>query len=246
MSKNIIILDETNYFLYNLEASIEKGMKIRTILIKFTTDIRQSEIPAFRGAINAVLEEKHSILFHNHTDDGLRYSYPLIQYKRIGGKAAIMCVGEGTEVIGEFFSRQELSLQIGKRSIVCEVDEIVAKYHNITITEELIPYRIRKWLPFNSENYETYMKAKGIVEKYQILEKIMTGNILSMAKGLEMTIETPLCVKLEEIIDTYNITFKGIKMMSFDLDFMANITMPDFLGLGKGVSHGFGNITSRK
>lgn len=244
MSKNIIILDETNYFLYNLEASIEKGMKIRTILIKFTTDIRQSEIPAFRGAINAVLEEKHSILFHNHTDDGLRYSYPLIQYKRIGGKAAIMCVGEGTEVIGEFFSRQELSLQIGKRSIVCEVDEIVAKYHNITITEELIPYRIRKWVPFNSENYETYMKAKGIVEKYQILEKIMTGNILSMAKGLEMTIETPLCVKLEEIIDTYNVTFKGIKMMSFDLDFMANITIPDFLGLGKGVSHGFGNITN--
>lgn len=246
MSKNIIILDETNYFLYNLEASIEKGMKIRTILIKFTTDIRQSEIPAFRGAINAVLEEKHSILFHNHTDDGLRYSYPLIQYKRIGGKAAIMCVGEGTEVIGEFFCRQELSLQIGKRSIVCEVDEIVAKYHNITITEELIPYRIRKWLPFNSENYETYMKAKGIVEKYQILEKIMTGNILSMAKGLEMTIETPLYVKLEEIIDTYNVTFKGIKMMSFDLDFMANITIPDFLGLGKGVSHGFGNITNRK
>lgn len=244
MSKNIIILDETNYFLYNLEASIEKGMKIRTFLIKFTAEIRQSEIPLFRGAINAILEENHSILFHNHTDDGFRYSYPLIQYKRIGGKAAIMCVGEGTEVIGEFFSRQELSLQIGKRSIVCEVDEIVAKYHNITITEELIPYRIRKWLPFNSENYETYMKAKGIVEKYQILEKIMTGNILSMAKGLEMTIETPLCVKLEEIIDTYNITFKGIKMMSFDLDFMANITMPDFLGLGKGVSHGFGNITN--
>mgnify|MGYP003549055652 CR=1 FL=1 len=100
------------------------------------------------------------------------------------------------------------------------------------------------FFPFNSENYETYMKAKGIVEKYQILEKIMTGNILSMAKGLEMTIETPLCVKLEEIIDTYNVTFKGIKMMSFDLDFMANITMPDFLGLGKGVSHGFGNITN--
>lgn len=221
-------------------------MKIRTFLIKFTAEIRQSEIPLFRGAINAILEENHSILFHNHTDDGFRYSYPLIQYKRIGGKAAIMCVGEGTEVIGEFFSRQEISLQIGKRSIVCEVDEIVAKYHNITITEELIPYRIRKWLPFNSENYETYMKAKGIVEKYQILEKIMTGNILSMAKGLEMTIETPLCVKLEEIIDTYNVTFKGIKMMSFDLDFMANITMPDFLGLGKGVSHGFGNITSRK
>ena len=219
-------------------------MKIRTFLIKFTAEIRQSEIPLFRGAINAILEENHSILFHNHTDDGFRYSYPLIQYKRIGGKAAIMCVGEGTEVIGEFFSRQELSLQIGKRSIVCEVDEIVAKYHNITITEELIPYRIRKWVPFNSENYETYMKAKGIVEKYQILEKIMTGNILSMAKGLEMTIETPLCVKLEEIIDTYNITFKGIKMMSFDLDFMANITMPDFLGLGKGVSHGFGNITN--
>ena len=246
MSNNIIILYETNYFLYNLVASIEKGMKIRTILIKFTTDIRQSEIPAFRGAVNSVLEKNHSILFHNHTDDGLRYSYPLIQYKRIGGKAAIVCVGEGTEAIGEFFSKQNFPLLIGKRNVICEVDEIITKNHEIAITKELMPYRIRKWLPFNSENYENYMKSNGIVEKYQMLEKIMTGNILSMAKGLKITIEKPLCVKLEEIIDSYNVTFKGIKMMYFDLDFMANITIPDFVGLGKGVSHGFGNTTSRK
>ncbi|MBE6325690.1 MAG: hypothetical protein E7077_01310 [Bacteroidales bacterium] len=221
-------------------------MKIRTFLIKFTAEIRQSEIPLFRGAINAILEENHSILFHNHTDDGLRYSYPLIQYKRIGDKAAIVCVGEGTDAIGEFFNKQEFSLQIGKRNVNCEVDEIITKHHEIAITKELMPYRIRKWLPFNSENYENYMKSNGIVEKYQMLEKIMTGNILSMAKGLKITIETPLCVKLEEIIDSDNVTFKGIKMMCFDFDFMANITIPDFIGVGKGVSHGFGNITSRK
>lgn len=220
-------------------------MKIRTILIKFTTEISQHEIPLFRGAINSALDEGHNILFHNHVEDGLRFSYPLIQYKRIGGKAAIFCIGEGSSAISELFDKKEFTLQIGRRSAHCEVDEVIAKNYDICITEELLSYRIRKWLPFNSENYQAYMGAKGIVEKYQILEKIMTGNILSMAKGLGIALESQIDVRLNEILDSKTMTFKGIKMMSFDMDFMVNISLPDHMGMGKGVSHGFGIITNR-
>ena len=31
-------------------------------------------------------------------------------------------------------------------------------------------------------------------------------------------------------------------MMAFDIEFMSNVTVPDFIGLGKGVSLGFGTI----
>lgn len=220
-------------------------MKIRTIIVKFNTEIKQHEVPLFRGAINSALEEGRNILFHNHVEDGLRFSYPLIQYKRIGGKAAIFCIGEGASAINELFEKKEITLQIGKRSAHCEEYELIAKHYEIGITEELHSYRIRKWNPFNSENYQAYMEAKGIVEKCQILEKIMIGNILSMGKGLGITIESPLDVSINEIIDLRNISFKGVKMMSFDVDFMANISLPDYCGLGKGVSHGFGTITNR-
>lgn len=245
MSKNIIILDETNYFLYNLEASIEKGMKIRTILIKFTTDIRQSEIPAFRGAINAVLEEKHSILFHNHTDDGLRYSYPLIQYKRIGGKAAIVCVGEGTEAIGEFFNKSDVNIQIGDRTEQMEFDRIEAKQTLVQVWNEEFHYNIRKWLPLSSDNYRNYRSLEGISEQIQFLQNILVGNILSFCKGLGITIDQEIKCTITQIIETHTYTYKGIKMMGFDIEFKTNVSLPDYIGLGKGVSLGFGTVVRR-
>lgn len=219
-------------------------MKVRTILIKLSTEIRHNEIPSFRGAINALLDENHSILFHNHTDEGFRFAYPLIQYKRIGGKAAILCMGEGSTVINDFFEKEGIDLQIGTRKERCELEEVIAKNHDISQTNEIHQYRIRKWLPFNSENYKSYINSNGIVEKCQILEKILTGNILSMAKGLGITLEFPLEVKVKEIIDSKSMLFKGVNMMSLDIDFMANISLPNYCGLGKGVSHGFGTITN--
>ena len=245
MSNSIIILDETNNFLYNLVASIEKGMKIRTILIKFTTEIRQSEIPAFRGAINSVLEENHSILFHNHTDDGFRYSYPLIQYKRIGGKAAIMCVGEGTEAIGEFFNKSDVNIQIGDRTEQMEFDRIEAKQTLVQVWNEEFHYNIRKWLPLSSENYRSYRSLEGISEQVQFLQNILVGNILSFCKGLNLTVDKEIKCVITKILDTNSFTHKGVKMMGFDVEFKSNISLPNYLGLGKGVSLGFGMVTRK-
>ena len=76
---------------------------IKTLIIRFANPIRSKEIPFFRGAVIQSLEQKN-ILFHNHTENGFRYSYPLIQYKSLGGKAAIVCVDNGTEAIGEIFN----------------------------------------------------------------------------------------------------------------------------------------------
>ncbi len=36
--------------------------------------------------------------------------------------------------------------------------------------------------------------------------------------------------------------FKNIKMMGFDIRFKSNVSLPDYIGLGKGVSIGFGMI----
>ena len=220
-------------------------MKIRTFLIKFTAEIRQSEIPLFRGAINAILEENHSILFHNHTDDGFRYSYPLIQYKRIGGKAAIMCVGEGTEVIGEFFSRQEFIMHLGDRSLTLEIERIDAKYTLMQIWDTEFHYILRKWLPLSSDNYRNYRSLEGISEQIQFLQNILVGNILSFCKGLGITIDHESKCVITNILGTRSYIYKGVKMMGFDVEFSTNVSLPDYLGLGKGVSLGFGTVVRR-
>ncbi len=209
--------------------------------IRFSDDILFSELPEFRGAIISKVPQNIT-LFHNHLENGLRYKYPLIQYKRIKGKAAIICLGEGTEAIGNFFAGADFNLRIGKNEKNFTIDSVKANQWIIQTWNNTFTYTIRKWLPFNSDNYKEYSDLEGVVEKISMLEKLLIGNILSMCTGLNVHIEKEITCKITEIIDEKTYMFKGVRMHSFDLKFNTNIYLFDYIGLGKGVSHGFGIV----
>ena len=220
-------------------------MKVKNLIVKLSTEIKQREIPLFRGAINAILEEGHSILFHNHQDEGFRYSYPLIQYKRIDSKATIVCIQEGTDAIEKFLKgRQEGELQIGKRIVNYKIDNILTQYQEIETSENPQAYQIVQWLPFNQKNYKIYREADNMYEKCKMLEKIAVGNIISMSKGIGYNIEDELYVKIYDIKGTNTTVFKGVKLMAFDIEVVTNIKLPNLWGIGNGVSHGYGIITN--
>ncbi|MFW5721489.1 MAG: CRISPR-associated endonuclease Cas6 [Bacteroidota bacterium] len=42
------------------------------------------------------------------------------------------------------------------------------------------------------------------------------------------------------------ITYKDVKHQTFDVSFKTNIFLPEYIGLGKGVSIGFGTVKTRK
>lgn len=219
--------------------------KVKTLLIRFGNPISQSEIECFRGAVIHAMEDAN-ILFHNHLEDEkLRYSYPLIQYKRINGKAAILCIGEGTEAIGEFFSACDFDVRIGERQVRLEVEKINAGQTLVQLWQDMFTYRIRKWLPFNQENYEKYMALDSMAERYAMLERLLTGNILSFAKGQGIHFEGQVECKITAAAEPRVIPYKGVKMMSFDAEFKTNVSIPDFVGLGKGVSLGRGTVVRR-
>ena len=62
-------------------------------IINFDLPLKQTEVQKFRGGLLALLGASAHPLMHNHTSDGLRFSYPLIQYKPIDGYAAIIGIG---------------------------------------------------------------------------------------------------------------------------------------------------------
>ena len=74
------------------------------------------------------------------------------------------------------------------------------------------------------------------------LEKVLTGNILSFAKGVGYNVEKNIIVKIQKIHREYFIKYKGTGLQSFDLTFQTNFSLPEFIGLGKGVSTGNGVI----
>ncbi len=219
----------------------------RLLLIRFENSLSSKETESFRGAIIDALKDK-DILFHNHLPDnkGFRYSYPLVQYKRINKNAVILCIGEGTESIGKLFFDSDLELDLNGRKEKFVIDNIKAYKHLIQIWDAKFHYQIRKWLALNQENYEKYNQLESLAERSSFLENILRGNILSFAKGVNIFFEKQVTCKISGLSDPDVTLYKGTKLTMFDAEFVTNVSIPDYIGLGKGVSIGYGTTVRKK
>lgn len=230
-----------------LISNVLMGKHIRILTIQFNTEISSKEIPFFRGAVLKALGDKANLLYHNHTgEQSFRYSYPLIQYKRIRGKAAMVCINEGADVINEFIATSDNHYQLGHRAVEMLIESVKFDEFDICLLDTMQPYRVNYWLPLNSQNYEEYMATDSIVMRIQELEDILTSNILSMLKSLDYFIDVQLVVSITNVSKPMFVRYKNIKMVSFDAEFNSNLALPYYIGLGKGVSVGHGIVSKFK
>lgn len=172
---------------------------IKTFRLNFSNPISFNEIPYLRGAIIKITK-KQEILFHNHDKDNtFRYDYPLIQYKRINGNAAIIFIERGTDKIIDFINNNKDIADIGNRKTTLEIEKVDANDTIVQIWESEFTYSIRKYLPLNKINYEKYIQTDDIIEKYQILENVLVGNILSFAKGMGIYFNNKIKVTILQV-----------------------------------------------
>lgn len=217
--------------------------EVELAIVEFGLPLADKEVPLFRGAMLHAAQGD-SILFHDHVGEGFRYRYPLIQYKVIHGRAVVVCLDSGVEAMRQFLSDSKpRTVRIGQRMESLQVRQVYHDMVRVGVVEEEQTYVIRRYLPLNQENYEQYRRMDSIVERYAMIEKCLVGNILSLAKGLGVFLEQKVKVTLREVEKEHIYRYKKINMMGFDLQFKANVLLPDHIGLGKGVSLGFGEIT---
>lgn len=220
---------------------------IRTLTVFYDADISYKEIPLFRGAVIKSLGDKADILYHNHTGDKtFRYSYPLIQYKRLNGKAAITCVEEGADIIGQFLSEGLNTLLLGDRLVECRIQKVIPNRIPVQIWKTSFSYSLKRWLPLNGKNYHLYQIADNDTKKKEILENVLRGNLLSMLKGLNIFIEEELIAQIVDLSKPYIIYNKGIALMSFNIKFESNLSIPNNIGIGKNASIGCGVVHQDK
>ena len=220
--------------------------EIKTLTVMYNASITHKEIAYFRGAVIKALGDSPNLLYHNHIgDSSYRFAYPLIQYKRINGKAAITCIEEGADIIGQFLSETSDPLMIGRRETKIEVEKVIPEKVEIQISDSPQTYSLHQWLTLNSKNYEQYRNTESFIDKINILERVLIGNILSFLKGVGIHLEEHLDVHITDIIKQNIITYKGVKMMAFDITFKANITLPSYIGIGKNASVGFGILVPK-
>ena len=216
---------------------------LRTMTIVLNTPLKQSEIRKFRGAVIHTAGTENR-LFHNHRDEGYNYRYPLVQYRIIGGKAAIVCINEGIEQMQALFARgfigNELTIGNENKGVVM-IESIKQKEFSPQVLETPIKYRISRWLPLNQQNYTEWKQIKNAEDKISKLNAILIGNIISFAKGVGWQIDDKIeCAIDADSVITRQARYKDQTLISFSLDFTLNVFLPIGLGLGKGVSSNFG------
>ena len=221
--------------------------KIRFLRIRFDHPIFPYDIPRFRAAV-IEKTEREAPLFHNHHgDSGYMYRYPLIQYKVTYKKASIICVNEGADEIHHLLQHRDMTLRVGDKVNNFSVEDVDLGYFQVQTWQSSFDYSLLNWLALNQVHHRRFLELEGNdTEQLQLLESILTGNILSLAKGIGWTVDEQIQVKITELRRLKMLPFKKRQVLAFTLNFQSNVSLPDFVGLGKGASVGFGVVKGIK
>jgi hypothetical protein len=215
-------------------------MKLKTlVLILKTSEKIKEDAAKLRGYIANRFKE-YPILHHHIEEAGYLYTYPRVQYKLIEGTAIILGIEEGAEILKKISDEIE-GLELGKS--VYNVESIQMNLMNAEFgpCRENRHYKfVTHWLALNPGNYEKYKEIRDWKEKKEFLNGILVGNVLSMCKSLDYVVTSKLYVHSR--LDDEMVEYKGVPVIGFTGEFRVNFRIPDFFGLGKGVSQGFGVI----
>ncbi len=200
-----------------------------------------SQIHKFRGFVGNAFKDHD--LIHNHDEKGNPiYRYPLIQFKLIDKTPAIIAItARAVSIFAEIFMKLDKIIIEGTLIPVFEKDLKVEEVE-FGYSEEIFMYEfVSPWIGLNQNNFTKFNDA-GSDERNQILKRTMTGNILSMAKHLDCWLLKDQKIKIDHKLKEIKVNLKGKSMTAFNGIFKTNFYLPDYLGIGKSVSRGFGTV----
>jgi len=205
--------------------------------------LRTRDAHKLRGYFGNLFKEKSELL-HNHMGNGeLRYAYPQVQYKVIDQTPMLLGIKDGAKLLTELFLEiRELKIDgtaypVRQKNIEAKQIEPGASVAPKTYCFETL------WMGLNQKNHSRYEKANPL-EREKLLERILVGNCLSFFKSLDIFVDTTLEARAS--FNEKNTNFKNNRMIAFEGMFEINADLPDYIGLGKQVSRGFGTIRLSK
>jgi len=214
--------------------------KVKMFVLRFNTDKRiKEDVSKLRGYIGNKFAQ-YPILHHHVRNGKSLYTYPKVQYKIIDGNAILVGINEGADVLKEISDKIE-TLVLGES--LYKVISIQMNQMNAELGEcrENYQYRfLTPWLGLNPKNYEKYKMMHELKERKLLLNNILVGNILSMCKGFDFVVSKNLYV--HSLLNEEKTSYKAVPMIGFTGEFKVNFKIPNFFGIGKGVSTGFGTV----
>lgn len=237
-------MSTTNYKKQSQQESKQENLnskEFNTLQATLDLALYPRQISQFRGAFTAQAgwEKDH---LHNHKGkDKYHYRYPLIQYRIHQGKISLIGIGEGSETLRRALLEVR-EIQLGNKKIPLRISHLTEQEMTIKMTSHPQLYRLMNWVPFNQENYIRWKHSERLSEKIQIMEKMLVGQIITLANGVEWKIPERFEAFLVDIVSTEKVKVHGQECVAFNVMFKCNIDIPVGLGIGRSVAFGYGGV----
>lgn len=214
-------------------------MQIKIFYLTLKADRRIPGKPEYLRGFFATHFNEYELL-HQHQGTKLIYKYPLIQYRILGQKAIIIGIEDGAEVLNEIYPETG-KIKLGHIDYSIVERSVRVERVNFGTSDKFSTYFFATpWIALNQENYHNY-QLMTFLERKEKLRRILIGNIISAAKGLNYQIEEEIKLDILKITTT-PCNVKKVPLIGFNATFMVNFALPKYLGLGKSVSKGYGAI----
>jgi len=171
------------------------------------------------------------------------FLYPRVQVKILNEQIYFIGVKEGVESIESMVEKLDI-MNFGNITFKVESVDTEVCDDGLGSTDKTIQYKfLTPWIALNQINLKRY-KALTDKDRLILLRRLLSQNIAFVGKEVGLTLEKRIFVDLSLESLQANLMDEG-KMGSFDGKFRTNFILPNFIGLGNGITKGYGVLFSQ-
>ena len=217
-----------------------KYPKVNTIAVRVFTDkpVRKTPYQVKGVLMNQFPDEEIVPMLDGSYRD--KYLYPRVQVKILNEQIYIIGIGEGVESVKAIAKKME-SMDFGNITFQVLNNEIEEHSDRFQPVAKLIRYRfVTPWVALNQTTGSRYRLLNN-VDRVNFLNRLLGQNIVFMAREMGMELEENIFTKVT-LSSLFPKPVDENNWGSFDGEFRANFVLPNYLGIGNGITRGYGAL----
>ena len=217
-----------------------KYPEIRTVSVRIFTDkpVRKTPYQVKGVMMNQFPDEEIVPMLDGSYRK--KFLYPRVQVKILNEQIYIVGINEGVDSIKAIAKKMDF-LDFGNITFQILDNEIEEHQNRFQPVSKLIRYRfVTPWVALNQTTGHRYRHLNN-ADRVNFLNRLLGQNIVFMAREMGMELEENIFTKVT-LSSLFPRQVDENNWGAFDGEFRVNFVLPNYLGIGNGVTRGYGTV----